>query len=154
MHRTLLTAVTGSTYDIKSANSSLKTVETHLITATAVVLITWSSTNARRSRASGLAPSAAVTVVLSPQSRKPLLLGVRVDVCTNDESNNVEERYPSVLWKEFLGERQRNGRHDPANLHDRHEAGLDGGTNLVEGTCTGDDSHGDKIDSILDGGYL
>jgi hypothetical protein len=42
-------------------------------------------------------PSTAVTVVLSPQSREPLLLGVCVDVRTDDETDDVEERHPRAL---------------------------------------------------------
>ena len=89
--------------------------------------------------------------MLSPQSREPLLLGVRVDVCTNDESNDIEEWHPSMLGKEFLGERQGNRRYDPAHLHDGHEAGLDGGLDLVVGAGAGDQGHGHEVDGVLDG---
>ena len=88
---------------------------------------------------------------LPPQSSQPLLLGVRVNVGADHECHDVEERYPSLLGKELLGKRQRDWRSDPADLHDWHEAGPDGGTDLVEGPSSGDDGHGSQIDGVLDG---
>lgn len=41
------------------------------------------------------------------QSLQALLLGVSVDVGSDEESDNVEERHPSVLGKELLGESER-----------------------------------------------
>lgn len=48
-----------------------------------------------------------IAIVLLPQSRKPLLLGVGVDICANNEGNNIEEWHPSLLRQEFLGKGQR-----------------------------------------------
>jgi hypothetical protein len=88
--------------------------------------------------------------VLSPQRREPLLLGVRIDVCSNDECDNVEEWNPGLLWEELLGKREADGRGDPADLHDGPEAGLDGRSNLVEGARTGDDGHSNEVNAVLD----
>jgi len=93
----------------------------------------------------GLAPPAAIAIVLSPKSCKPLLLGVCVDICANYEADDVEEGHPRALGQELLGKGQRNGRHDPANLHDGHEASLDGGTNLVESAGARNDGHRNQI---------
>jgi hypothetical protein len=104
--------------------------------------------------AASYAPAAAVSavaVVLSPESSEPLLLGVCVDVCADDEADDVEEGHPCRLGEELLGERQRDGRDDPADLHDGPEAGLDGGADLVKcpGAC--DEGHGDEVHAVLDG---
>ena len=104
--------------------------------------------------AADLAPAAAVTVVLSPQRREPLLLGVCVDVCTDDETDDVEERHPGGLRQELLGKSQRDGRDNPADLHDGHETGLDGCADLVECAGAGDQSHGGQVNTVLDGGDL
>jgi hypothetical protein len=96
-------------------------------------------------------PSAAVAVMLAPQSGKTLLLSVCVDVGPNDEADDVEEGHPCVLGQELLGKGERDGRHDPADLHDRPESSLDRGTHLVEGASTRDDGHGDQVDGVLDG---
>lgn len=77
-----------------------------------------------------------------------------VDVGSNEESNNVEEGHPGVLGEELLGEGQAQGRSDPADLHDGHEASLNGSANLVDVTRTGDNSHGGQVDAVLDGGDL
>jgi hypothetical protein len=108
------------------------------------IIVTWSSAN--------LTPAAAtaVAVVLSPQSSEPLLLGVCVDVCADDESNDVEEGHPSSLGKELLSKGQRDGGHDPADLHDGPEASLDGCANLVECSGTGNKGHRDEVDAVLD----
>lgn len=66
---------------------------------------------------------------------------MRIDIGSDDEPNDVEERHPGVLGQEFLRKRKGQRRHDPADLHDGEEAGLDGGLDLVEGACTGDDGH-------------
>ena len=79
---------------------------------------------------------------LFPQSREPLLLGLRVDPCANDKGNDVKERHPGLLWQEFLGECQRQRRGNPADLHDGHESSSDGSSDLVEGPRAGDDGHG------------
>ena len=97
------------------------------------------------------AAAAAVAVVLPPQCRKPLLLGVCVDVGSNYEADDVEEGYPGGLGQELLGERQRDGGDDPADLHDGHEAGLDGCADLVECAGAGNQSHGGQVDAVLDG---
>jgi hypothetical protein len=94
--------------------------------------------------------SSSLAVVLPPQGCEPLLLGVRVDVCANDERDNVEERHPRLLWEELLGKREADGRRDPADLHDGPEAGLDCCSNLVEGARAGDDGHGDEVNAVLD----
>lgn len=98
-----------------------------------------------------LAPAAAVTVMLPPQSREPLLLSVCVDVGSNDEANDVEEGYPSGLRQELLSKGQRDGRYDPADLHDGHEAGLYRCANLVECASAGDEGHRSQVDTVLDG---
>lgn len=84
------------------------------------------------------------------QSLQALLLGVGVDIGSNEEPNNVEEGHPGVLGEEFLGKGQGQRRGDPADLHDRHETGLDGRANLVEGAGSGNDGHGSQVDDILD----
>jgi hypothetical protein len=66
---------------------------------------------------------------------------MRIDVCTNDESDDVEEGYPGALGQELLGKRQGDWGDDPANLHDRPEASLDGRLDLVEGAGTRDEGH-------------
>jgi hypothetical protein len=107
--------------------------------------------------ATDLAPSAAVpavAVVLSPQSSEPLLLGVCVDVCTDDESDDVEEGHPCGLGEELLGKGQRDGGDDPADFHDRPEASLDSRADLVERTGACDERHGDEVYAVLDGGDL
>jgi hypothetical protein len=103
-----------------------------------------------------LAPTTAtaVTIVLSSESREPLLLSVRVDVCADDEADDVEEGDPGGFWEELLGEGERDGRHDPADFHDGPETGFDGGAHLVEGAGAGDEGHGDEVDAVLDGGDL
>lgn len=98
--------------------------------------------------------SAAVAVVLPPQGCEPLLLGVCVYVGADDETDNVEEGHPGVLWEELLGKGQGDGRDDPAHLHDGHETGLDGGPDLVEGACASNDGHRNEVYRVLDGGDL
>jgi hypothetical protein len=100
------------------------------------------------------AAAAAVAVVLSSQSSEPLLLGVCVDVCADNEADNVEEWDPGDLWEELLGKRQRDGGNDPADLHDGPETSLDSSADLVEGTGACNERHGDEVDAVLDGGDL
>lgn len=88
--------------------------------------------------------------MLSPECSKSLLLGVRVNVRADDESNNVEEWNPCLLWQEFLRKCKAEGRRDPANLHYWPEASLDSCSDLVEGASTGDDGHEDEINRVLD----
>jgi hypothetical protein len=101
----------------------------------AAVFVSWSSANL------AAAAGAAVAVVLSPQSSESLLLSVCVDVGTDDETDNVEEGDPSGLREELLGKGQRDGRDDPADLHDGPEASLDGRADLVECTGTRNERH-------------
>jgi hypothetical protein len=51
----------------------------------------------------------------------------------------------------LLGKRQRNGRDDPADLHDRHKASLDGGLDLVISASARNQGHGDQVHGVLDG---
>lgn len=74
-----------------------------------------------------------------------------IDISPDEEGDNVEERHPSVFGKEFLGKGQRDGRGDPADFHDGHEASADGGADLVEGAGAGDDGHRGEIDGVLNG---
>ena len=89
-----------------------------------------------------------------PQRRQPLLLRVRVDVRPNHERDDVEKGDPDLLRQELLRKGQRDRRRDPRHLHHGHEAGADGGADLVEGSGAGDEGHGDEIDGVLDGREL
>lgn len=89
-----------------------------------------------------------------PQSLEALLLGVGVDIGSNEETDDVEERHPGVLGQELLGKGQGQWGGDPADLHDGQEAGLDGGANLVEGARASNDGHRGQVDAVLDGGDL
>ena len=82
---------------------------------------------------------------------KALLLGVRVDVGSDNEPDNVEEGHPGVLGKELLGKGQRDGRGDPADLHDGHETGPHGCADLVEGARARDHRHTAQVHGILNG---
>lgn len=86
------------------------------------------------------------------QRFQTLLLGMGVDVGSDEEADDVEERHPGVLGQELLGKGQGQRGGDPADLHDGHEAGLDGGADLVDGAGAGDDGHGGEVDAVLDGG--
>ena len=79
---------------------------------------------------------------LSSQSLKPLLLGLRVDPGSDDESDDVEERHPCMLGEKFLSEGQSQWGGDPADFHDGHESGSYGGSDLMESSGAGDDGHG------------
>lgn len=94
---------------------------------------------------------ASAVTVLPPESLQPLFLGVSVDVGSNDETDDVEERHPSLLGQESLRKRQGDGRSDPRYLHNRHEAGAHSGADLVEGTRSSDDGHAEEVDGVLDG---
>lgn len=89
-------------------------------------------------------------MVLPPQGRKPLLLGVRVDVGADNEPDNVEERYPGLLRKELLRKGKRNWRRDPGYFHNRHKTRTDSGPDLMEGPRSGYDGHRDKVHRVLD----
>lgn len=93
--------------------------------------------------------SAVVTEVLLAESCKALLLGNRVDVCADDEGHDVEEGDPELIREELLGESQADRGSDPRNTHHLPEANLDGGANLVVGASTGNESHGDQVDAVL-----
>lgn len=74
-----------------------------------------------------------------------------IDVCANDESNDVEEWYPGLLRQELLSKCKRDGRGGPRNLHDGKETGANGGADLVEGASTSDNGHGGQVDGVLNG---
>jgi len=80
--------------------------------------------------------------VLLSQGSQALLLGVCIDVCTNHESNNVEEGYPGLLGEELLGKGEGQRRSAPADFHDGQQTGTDGSADLVESTSACDDGHG------------
>jgi hypothetical protein len=86
---------------------------------------------------------------LLPQSCKPLLLGVSVDVRADDEGNDVEKGYPSLLREEFLGKGECKRRRDPADFHNRHETSSNSRANLMPGSSSSDHRHRSKIDGIL-----
>ncbi len=78
---------------------------------------------------------------LLPQCSKPLLLGMGVDVSSNDERNDVEEWYPGLFREELLSKCQAKRRRDPANLHDWHETSSDCCSNLVPRSRASNDGH-------------
>ncbi len=88
---------------------------------------------------------------LPPQCSKSLLLRVRVNVGTEHEGNGIEERHPSLLRQELLGKSQSEWGGDPANFHDWQESSSNCGPNLMDGPCTCNDGHRDKVDAILNG---
>lgn len=94
--------------------------------------------------------SAVVTEVLLAEGCEALLLGNGVDVGTNDEGDDVEEGDPELVGKELLRKGKADGRGDPRNAHHLPEANLDGSANLVVGTGTGDEGHGDQVNAVLD----
>lgn len=75
---------------------------------------------------------------------------MRIDVCADDKTDDVEEGHPGGLGQELLSECQRDGRNDPADLHYRPETSLDRRLDLMEGTGTRDKGHGDEVDTVLD----
>lgn len=105
---------------------------------------------ARITRITALASLTGVTVVLLAQSCETLLLGEGVDVGTNDEGDQVEERNPELVREELLSKGQADGGSEPGDAHDSPEADLDGGANLVECSSAGNESHGDQVDAVLD----
>ena len=88
------------------------------------------------------------------KSFEALLLGVGVDVGSDEETNDVEERHPGVLGQELLRKGQCQRRGHPADLHDGEEAGADGRADLVQSPCSGDDGHRRQIHGVLDRGDL
>lgn len=85
-----------------------------------------------------------------PKGREPLLLGVGIDVRSNDKSNHVKEWHPCLLRKELLREGQRDRGCDPAYSHDGPEAGANSCAHLVPGAGAGDEGHRCKVDGVLD----
>lgn len=88
--------------------------------------------------------------MLSSESSKSLLLGVRVDIGADHETDDVEEWNPCLLWQEFLRKCEADRGSDPADPHDGPEAGLYSCSDLVEGAGPGDDGHEDEINRVLD----
>jgi len=68
-----------------------------------------------------------------------------VDVCANNECDNVEEWNPGMLWEKLLRKGQRERRSDPADLHDSKEARPYCGPDLMPGTGSSNDSHASKV---------
>lgn len=97
-----------------------------------------------------IARTSAVVIVSLAERGEALLLGDGVDICSNDESNHIEEGDPRMLWKELLGKGQGQWRRDPANLHDGHESSFPGRSNLVNIGGSGNECHGYEIYSVLD----
>jgi hypothetical protein len=83
------------------------------------------------------------------QSREALLLGYGVDVGSDGEGDDVEERDPGVFGKELLGEGKSERGDDPADLHHRHESGLPGRVDLVECPRASDDGHREQVHAVL-----
>ena len=77
-----------------------------------------------------------------------------VDVGSDDETDDVEERHPGVFGEELLRKSKGQRRSDPADLHDGHETGAHGGANLVDSARTGDDTHRGEVNNVLDRGDL
>lgn len=99
----------------------------------------------------GVAGASRVTVVLLSQSSETLLLGVSIDVGTNDKADDVEERHPGLLGQELLGKGQCQRRGAPADLHDRQQAGANSGADLMNGAGSGDQGHCREVDGVLNG---
>jgi len=89
----LIFTVVQKTPETQTSHDTLKKYDTE-------PLVVWAGVVVRSAR------SASAVVVLLPQSRQPLLLGMRIDVCTNDKGNDVEEWHPRLLGKELLRKRQ------------------------------------------------
>lgn len=83
--------------------------------------------------------------MLLAQSCETLLLGNGIDISTDNERNEVEERNPGALGKELLRKGQADGRGDPAHTHNLPEADLDSGPYLVECPRAGNKRHGDEV---------
>lgn len=88
------------------------------------------------------------------QRFEALLLGVGVDIGTDNKANQVEEGHPGVLGKKLLRKCKGQRRGDPANLHDGHETSAHSSANLVDVTRTGDVTHRREVDDVLDGSNL
>ena len=126
------------------------TINTLIYPLPQISLVVWVLTTNARSTIVITWSSSTLLIVLLSQRRKSLLLGHSVDVRSDDESNDVEERNPGLLWKELLGEGERDWRSNPGNLHDGEETGAPGGLHLVEGASAGDDGHHAEVYGVLD----
>lgn len=78
------------------------------------------------------------------------LLSKSIDVGSNNETDKVEERNPSVFRQELLGEGQSQRAGDPANLHDREETGPDHSLDVLLLPGTSNDRHAGKVNNVLD----
>lgn len=87
--------------------------------------------------------------MLLAQRSESLLLRHGVDVCTNNEGDDVEEGNPGGLRQELLRKCKADGRGDPGDLHDLPEPDPHGGANLVIGPGAGNEGHGRKVDRVL-----
>lgn len=84
------------------------------------------------------------------QSFQSLLLGVRVDVGADNETDDVEEWYPGLLGQKLLCECKAQGRSNPADFHHSPKASSNRSANLVECARSRDNGHGGKVDHVLD----
>jgi hypothetical protein len=100
-----------------------------------------------RSASSGL-------VVSLAKCREALLLCDSIDIGSDDEGDDIEERHPGVLGKELLRKGKGERGSDPADLHDGPETSFPGRMNLMNCLCTGDDGHRDEVHAVLDGSNL
>ena len=79
---------------------------------------------------------------------------MRIDVCTDNKGNDIEERNPGLLGQKLLGKCQRQWRRDPAHFHNGHEAGSNGGSDLVKSPRTCNDRHRREVYCVLNWRYL
>lgn len=82
-----------------------------------------------------------VVVISLSEGLEALLLCDRVDICANEECDNVEKWNPGVFGKEFLCKGQTQRGRDPADPHDRHESRFPRRMNLVDGLSAGNYGH-------------
>lgn len=88
---------------------------------------------------------------LSPLNSQQLpLLLLSVDISSDNETHDVKERHPSLLWQKLLRNNQCNWTCDPADLHDWQEPLLNIMFNLVERTCSINVCEGCQHDNILE----
>lgn len=73
-----------------------------------------------------------------------------VDICADDEGDEVEEGYPGLLRQELLGKCQSDRRRDPADLHNGHEACANSRSDLMPCPRTCNHGHRGQIDGVLD----
>ena len=93
----------------------------------------------------------AIHKVLATQGCKAHSLDLAVDVGRNNEGDDIEEVHPQLSREEVPSESEADGRGDPADLHDRPEAGLDSSASLVVGSSAGDNGHDREVNDVLDG---